>query len=149
MDAWAYDPFSAIEKLYLQRRSSHKDGPADFDQTLASAMTALGNAYRTGRQPELRTSFDRLAYVIQYAPIGIVAVRRLMGRVRMRPLPPQWSILWDDDLHVVSVGAGPGTDLFGILTALAVPPHGLNFTRVDIHTHWKIYYNAFRKDFAM
>ena len=67
----------------------------------------------------------------------------------MRPLPPQWSILWDDDLHVVSVGAGPGTDLFGILTALAVPPHGLNFTRVDIHTQWKIYYDAFREDFAM
>lgn len=149
MDTWAYDPFKGIEKIYLKRLASHRAGPADFKQNLTSAMTALGTAYRAGHQAELRTNFDRLAYVIQYAPIGIAAVRRLMDRVCLRPPPPQWSIFWDEPLHMVSVGAGPGTDLFGILTALSVPPCGLKFTRVDIHTKWKTYYDAFQKDFAM
>ena len=35
------------------------------------------------------------------------------------------------------------------MTALAVPPHGLNFTRVDIHTQWNLDYDVFREDFAM
>lgn len=77
----------------------------------------------------------------------MAAVRRLVGGLRQRVLPPPFSILWDEPLRIVSVGAGPGTDLFGILMALSVPPQRLSFTRIDIHKKWKDYYEGFRQDF--
>src|SRR4051794_11975602 len=129
----SYDPFNFIESLYLKKRKAHSK-QSEFDKELVKSITSLGAAYRIGERPEITSSNDRLAYTIQYAPIGIAAVRRLVSQLRSKPLPPQFSLLWDVPLRIVSVGAGPGTDLFGILLELAIPPKGLSFTRIDMHT---------------
>ena len=146
--AFSFDPFVGIEALYKKRKKAFEDGADDFDKALAKSIARLSEAYRNGRHPKLTDEFDRLAYVIQYAPIGIVAVRRLITRLRTRPVPPQLSVLNDEPLAVASIGAGPGNDLFGLLMALAVPPAGIKFLRVDTDTKWKSYYEMLRDDFA-
>lgn len=148
MKAWSYKPFRAINALYKERRSRHGAGAKDFDRRLANAIGKLGKAYNVGKQAEFKNSFDRLAYVVQYAPIGIAAVRRLINHLAGRSLPPQLSILHDEPLAVVSIGAGPGTDLFGILMGFATPPVGLRFTCIDVHRKWKTYYKRFVQDFT-
>lgn len=148
MKAHSYNPFQAIESLFTQRRKDHSDGPEDFEAKVAASILKLSQAYSTSRHPDFEDSFDRLAYVIQYAPIGMVAIRKLCGRLRTKRLPAQWSVLNSEPLHIVSVGAGPGTDLFGMLMEFAVPPAGLRFCRIDGHTKWKTYYESFRNDFG-
>jgi len=147
MNAFTYNPFRAIESLYEERRSAHATGGKTFDHLLASAISKLSKAYNDGERPKLNNRFDRLAYVIQYAPIGMAATHQLIRGLQTKPLPPQFSIFHDAELAIVSVGAGPGTDLFGILMALAVPPVGLQFTRIDIGTRWRTYYKSFLRDF--
>ena len=101
-------PFSAIEKLYLQRRSSHEDGPP-IHQTLASAMTALGNAYRTVcslNSAPTSTDFSEFYPELSFRICGSAwpdgpCVHAATPTAMVDPL--------DDDRHVVSVGAGPRT----------------------------------------
>jgi hypothetical protein len=108
-----FDPFQSIESLYLERRRLCSTGEDNFDEQLAIAIKRLGNAYRMGKQPTIDSAFDRLAYVIQYAPIGMAAIRKLTLSLSEKHLPNSFSILRDEPLRIVSIGAGPGTDLFG------------------------------------
>ncbi len=142
-----YNPFKYIESVYLKRRNSHKDGKTAYEKQLAKSIAKLSKAYRRGTRFEFSDTFDRLAYIVQYAPIGMAAVQRLFLRLQSKVLPPQFSIFHDEPLHIVSVGAGPGTDLFGVLMGLSVPPCDLSFTRIDLHTKWKRHYKGFLADF--
>lgn len=142
-----YNPFKYIESVYLKKRNSHKDGKTAFEKQLATSIAKLGKVYRRGTRFEFSDTFDRLAYIVQYAPIGMAAVQHLFLRLQSKVLPPQFSIFHDEPLHIVSVGAGPGTDLFGVLMGLSVPPCDLSFTRIDLHTKWKGYYEGFLADF--
>jgi hypothetical protein len=88
----SFDPFVAIEELYVTWRRSHETGAHDFDQALAKAICGLRKAYWTTEHPRLLTRFERLAYLIQYVPIGIRSASELMRRVCAKAcLPPQWS----------------------------------------------------------
>jgi len=142
-----YNPFKYIESVYLKRRDSNKDGKTSFEKQLAKSIAKLGKAYRRGTRFEFSDTFDRLAYIVQYAPIGMAAVHRLFLQLQSEVLPPQFSIFHDEPLHIVSVGAGPGTDLFGVLMGLSVPPCGFSFTRIDLHGKWKKHYKGFLADF--
>jgi hypothetical protein len=142
-----FDPFQSIESLYLERRRLCSTGEDNFDEQLAIAIKRLGNAYRMGKQPTIDSAFDRLAYVIQYAPIGMAAIRKLTLSLSEKHLPNSFSILRDEPLRIVSIGAGPGTDLFGFLMALSIPPKGISFVRMDIGKQWKTYYETIRNDF--
>lgn len=142
-----YNPFKAIKRIFTRRRNSYTYGSENFEKKLARSMKRIGKEYRSGKQPSLDTPIDRLAYTIQYSPIGMAATRRLAKSLRKAHLPNRLSLFWHKPLEVISIGAGPGTDLFGFLMGLSSVPKGLSFTRADILKKWGVYYKEFQNDF--